>query len=305
MPALWMLSASFAFAVMGACVKLASVHYSIAEIVLYRGLVGVAVLFLLARAGQRSLRTVTPLAHLWRGAVGVLSLWLWFAAIARLPLATAVTLNYMSPIWTAVMLVVLAFWRGETRPAWQPLAAILASFGGVVLILQPAFAAGQWSGALMALASGMLAALAYLLVRRLSRMGEPEYRVVFYFSLANVAAGLLGVFAQPGGWHALDWPGAALLLGVGLSGTAGQVALTRAYSLGRTLVVANLQYTGIVFSSALGILVWGDRIDPHAWLGTAVIVGSCLAASYYNARVNARAAAVPAKTAPVAPVCRS
>ena len=301
MPALWMLFASFAFALMGACVKLASEQYSIAEIVTARGLVGVVLLFLMARVSRRSLATAEPFAHLWRGLLGVASLWLWFMAIARLPLATAVTLNYMSPIWTAVALVCVALWRkGEHKQRsvpWPLVAAILLSFGGVVLVLQPAFAANQWAGGLMAIASGALAALAYLMVRRLSRKGEPEYRVVFYFSLLNVVAGLAGAAALPASSapHAQDWAGVALLLGVGITGTAGQLALTRAYRLGRTLVVANLQYSGIVFSSVLGGWIWGDAFHPTVWAGMAIILGSCIAASMIGRR------AVPTAAAAIAP----
>jgi S-adenosylmethionine uptake transporter len=279
-PALWMLFASFAFALMGTCVKLAAEQYSIAQIVTMRGLVGVALLYLMARFSRRSLKTAEPLSHLWRGLLGVVSLWLWFAAITRLPLATAVTLNYMSPIWTAVALVGLALLRGQ-RVAWPLTGAIAVSFIGVLLVLRPAFAADQWLGGLMALASGALAAVAYLMVRRLSRKGEPEYRVVFYFSLLNVAAGLAGMLLpSPPPPHAAGWSGAALLLGVGLTGTAGQLALTRAYRLGRTLVVANLQYSGIVFSSLLGGWIWGDAFHWTVWLGIAVILGSCIAAGW-------------------------
>ena len=286
MPSLWMLFASFAFAIMGATVKLASAQYSIFEIVLYRGLAGVVILFVLARRKKGTLVTTAPFAHLSRGLVGVASLWLWFSSIAQLPLATAVTLNYLSPIWTAAFLTAAAFWRGGEAVRWPLVAAILLSFSGVMLVLQPAFAAEQWGAALMALGSGMLAALAYLLVRRLSRAGEPEYRVVFYFSLMNVLVGLAGVTD----WHAHSWSGAALLLAVGVSGTAGQVALTRAYRVGRTLVVANLQYTGIVFSSVLGFLIWDDRFGWHVWLGMAVILGSGVAATFYNLHNTARAA---------------
>lgn len=303
MPALWMLFASFAFALMGTCVKLASEQYSIAGIVMVRGLVGVALLYLMARLSKRSLATGEPLAHLWRGLLGVASLWLWFLAIARLPLATAVTLNYMSPIWTAVALVGLALWRGgqgERRIAWPLVGAILASFAGVVLVLRPAFASHQWAGGLMAVASGALAALAYLMVRRLSRKGEPEYRVVFYFSLLNVVAGLAGllVLPAPAAAHAWDWRGAALLLGVGLSGTAGQLALTRAYALGRTLVVANLQYSGIVFSSILGGWIWGDAFHWTVWAGIAVILGSCIAAGMLGRRAAPAAPVQPQAAAP-------
>src|SRR5471032_2328037 len=104
MQSLWMLFASFMFAVMGVCVKLASGQFTTAEIVMYRGVVGVTLLACAIRLQGGSFRTTMPLAHLWRGMVGVVSLWLWFYAIAKLPLATAMTLNYMAPIWIAVIL---------------------------------------------------------------------------------------------------------------------------------------------------------------------------------------------------------
>lgn len=303
-PSLWILFASFAFSVMSACVKLAAKSYSISEIVMYRGLVGVVMLAALTGWQGGTLRTSAASAHVSRGLVGVLSLWLWFYAIARLPLATAVTLNYMSPIWTALLLVCAAWWHGRKGVQWPLVAAIGISFAGVTLVLRPAFAAQNWAGGLMALGSGMLAALAYLLVRRLSRQGEPEYRVVFYFSLMNVVAGLVGA-ALPGGspenaaWHGHSWTGVALLLALGIAGTLGQVALTRAYRAGKTLVVANLQYSGIVFSSAWGILLWGDLLDWHVWLGIAIILASGCAATFYNQRASAPSTPMPA--GPVAP----
>ncbi|HCN90097.1 MAG TPA: EamA family transporter, partial [Oxalobacteraceae bacterium] len=64
--------------------------------------------------------------------------------------------------------------------------------------------------------------------------------------------------------------GLALLLAIGLSATAAQMAMTRAYRLGKTLVTANLQYTGIVFSSGWGILIWGDSLSWIGWLGIVV-----------------------------------
>jgi S-adenosylmethionine uptake transporter len=85
-----------------------------------------------------------------------------------------------------------------------------------------------------------------------------------------------------------------LLLGMGVSATIAQMAMTRAYRLGNTLVTANLQYAGIIFSSFWGILLWDDVIGPLGWMGIAVIVVSGLAASYYNSR-NATVGA--AKTA--------
>jgi len=70
------------------------------------------------------------------------------------------------------------------------------------------------------------------------------------------------------------------------------MAMTRAYRVGKVLVVANLQYTGIVFSCLWGLLLWGDTFDWHVWLGVAVILVSGVAATFYNTRKTARGAVV-------------
>ena len=100
-----MVLASLLFSLMGVCVKLASTQFGTGEIVMYRGLVGAVVMAVLVRARRQSLRTAVPGMHLWRSIVGVSALCLWFYAISGLPLATAMTLNYMSPIWMAMFLI--------------------------------------------------------------------------------------------------------------------------------------------------------------------------------------------------------
>jgi S-adenosylmethionine uptake transporter len=295
-----MLFASFVFAIMGVCVKLASDIYSTSEIVMYRSLVGAIFLSFLIRAQGGTFKTSFPWHHAWRGAVGVVSLWMWFYSIGKLPLSAATTLNYMSPIWIAAILFVTSWWRGKTKFEWDLIAAIAMSFVGVTLLLRPSFHADQWSAGVVGLASGALSALAYLQVRNLGLMGEPEYRVVFYFSLTGVVAGLLGALgnaALTNGnlslWHAHSAKGIALLVAIGLTATIAQMAMTRAYRLGKTLVTANLQYTGIVFSSVWGILVWGDALGWLSWIGIGIILASGIAATYYNARNAAALIAKP------------
>ena len=291
MQSLWMLFASFVFAIMGVCVKLASSQYSTSEIVLYRGLTGVLFLALYTRLQHGSLRTDYGWHHLWRGTIGVTALWLWFSSIHLLPLATAMTLNYMAPIWMATILFVAGWWRKQSQFEWRLAGAIGMSFVGVTMLLRPAIHGHQWLGATIGLVSGVLSACAYLQVRQLGRLGEPEYRVVFYFSLTGCVAGLLGTLAGSSfvadphfGWHAHDARGIALLAVIGATATMAQMAMTRAYRLGKTLVTANLQYTGIVFSSVWGILVWGDLLSWLGWLGIFVILLSGLTATYYNTR---------------------
>jgi S-adenosylmethionine uptake transporter len=291
MQSLWMLVAAFLFSIMSLGVKLCTAYYSTSEIVAYRG--GISLLLMAAIiAWQRgSLRTTMAGHHLWRGVVGVTALWMWFYAIGRLPLAMAVTLNYMSPIWIAVILFVGAWWRNHKRWDAGFILAIVMGFVGVILLLRPTMHADQLVGGLVALASGVLAALAYLQVRRMGQQGEPEYRVVFYFSLICMLAGIGGTIfddvtaTQPAPmWHTHDLKGFGLLVMVGVTAALAQMAMTRAYRLGNPLVTANLQYVGIVFSSLWDVLLWNERLAWLSWLGIAIILVSGMMASYYNIR---------------------
>lgn len=290
MQSLWMLLASFLFAAMGVCVKLAAELYTTSEIVMYRGMMGAAMLFVLSRLRGDSMRTPLPWAHATRGVIGVTALWLWFYAIGRLPLAMSMTLNSMAPIWLAAILLGTAWWRGQGRLEWGCALAVMASFGGVTLLLQPSMQASQWFAACVALVSSVISALAYLQVRKLGQLGEPEYRVVFYFSVTGALAGALGGLMTPWiapgqiAWHGHTLYGVLLLTGVGLCATAAQMAMTRAYRLGHPLVTANLQYTGIVFSSIWGIVLWSDALGWMGWLGIAIILASGSAATFYNSR---------------------
>ena len=291
MQSLWMLLASFVFSLMGVGVKLASVNNSTSEIVMCRGAVGMTIIYSLVRLRGCSLHTDFPWHHAWRGLVGVTALWMWFYAIGQLPLATAMTLNYMAPIWIASIVFTLGWWHGQRRFEWGLAAAIITSFVGVALLLKPSIHADQWLGGLVALISGFLSALAYIQVKKLGQLGEPEYRVVFYFSvigmLGGLVSGMLDSYLSTGEihlLHSLSTRDFFLLLAIGISATIAQIAMTRAYRLGAMLVTANLQYTGIIFSSLWGILIWGDKLDIYGWLGIATILVSGIVATFYNAR---------------------
>ena len=304
MASLWMLFASFAFAAMGAAVKLASGVYSTSEIVMYRGIIGTIMLLILTRQQGVSLRTAFAREHLWRSFVGVVSLWLWFFAIGKLPLATAVTLNYMAPIWIAAFLFCAGWWQKKNHVEWPLIVAVMMSFVGVTLVLQPAVEAHQWLGGAVGVLSSVLSAMAYMQVRRLGQLGEPEFRVVFYFSAMTACAGLAGTLlegrpAGAGVFTAQSLESGALLVAIGVTALFAQIAMTRAYRIGKVLVVANLQYTGIIFSSLWGMILWGDNFDWHVWLGMGVILASGIAATFYNTKPTPRGAAVE-KTDPIA-----
>ena len=279
---LLMICASFLFATMGVCVKFASATYGPGEIVMYRGLVGVIGIALLARARGVSLKTTVPMMHAWRSVVGVSALTMWFYAIGHMPLATAVTLNYMSSVWMALFLIGGAVVMGAQRVDPRLVTTVLVGFVGVALVLDPSMDRDQALPGLVGLGSGMLSALAYLQVTTLGRVGEPEIRVVFYFSIGGFVTGLVMSLMQ--GWHAHHTlTGLLLLVATGVTATTAQVLMTRAYAVGKPLSNASLQYLGIAFSFVYGIVLFHDPLTWMAVGGMVLIVGAGLAASRLRA----------------------
>jgi S-adenosylmethionine uptake transporter len=283
--------ASFLFATMGVCVKLASHRYGPGEIVMYRGIVGALAIALASRWRGPSLRTRVPGQHALRSFTGVVALCLWFYALGRLDLASAMTLNYTSSLWLAVFLLG-AVALSRDKPAETGLAIVaVVGFVGVVLVLHPTIAQDQWRQGIAGLLSGVVSATGYLQVASLARAGEPESRIVFYFSIGSIVGGaLLGSFS---GWHAIDWQGGGALLAVGLLATVAQVLLTRAYAHGRTLVNASLQYLGIGFSFGFGVLLFDERVTWPAMAGMLLIVAAGVGATALRTRTTTPGAPQP------------
>ena len=285
MHAAWMIAASLFFASMAVCIKFASPYFGPLEIVCYRGAIGIVFMWALARSRGVSLRTHVPMMHVWRNVVGVSALTSWFYAIAYLPLATAMTLNYMSGVWVAAFLVggTLLLGRiGDIRRQGPLVLTVMAGFAGVVMILRPTLAQEQLFAGLIGLISGLLSALAYMQVAALGRVGEPEARTVFYFSIGAALTGAIGMlFTET---HSLATPQALWLLPIGVLAALGQLCMTRAYTHGATMVVANLQYSGIVFSALFGWWLFSDQIPLIGWIGMATIILSGMLATFLRAR---------------------
>ena len=283
MQSLWMLLACAMFAVMGALVKIATdAGATLPEIVLFRGLPSVLLLYFWARATQRTIRPSRWQLHIWRNVSGITSMWLGFFALSRLSLPTAISLNYTGPLFIAGWLL---FWGGIQRDLVRVL-AVVAGFLGVLGVLRPSIEHDQWLAALLGLGAGGLSAVAMMQIRQLGRIGEPEWRTVLLFSLGASLSGVLGIGIQ--GWRTTDPLAFVALLGLGLAGLVGQLATTRAFGLGSTLLTAALQYTTIIIAAFIGILFWGEYPAPMAWAGMGLIIGAGLLSAwrtYTEARI--------------------
>ncbi len=268
-----MLVAGFLFAAMGMFVKMGAEHFGAPELAFYRSLVTFLVISGVVLWKRETVRSPYLGTHVIRSLVGMAALIGYFYAIVRLPLATAQTLNYTSPIFLAIATTVVL---GERFSPWL-IVAVVVGFAGVAMLLQPSFATGQEGAAMVGLFSGVLAAWAYLAVRTLGRLGEPDWRVVFWFGLI-ASMGCAVWTLTTSSFHPVGWDTWWILAGMGLCGTLAQLAMTRAYRVGNTLVVGAFSYSTIVFSALATLAIWNDLITPLEWAGMAVIVASGLLA---------------------------
>jgi len=275
MQSLWMIAASFLFACMGVCVKMAAQTHSAVEITFYRSFISLILMFGLVRLHGVPLATPHLRWQITRGSVGFSALFAYFYAITLLPLATAVTLNYTSAIFLALY---LGFAGMQLRKGIM--GALVLGLVGVVILLKPTLHAEQLVGGLIGLGSGVMAGMAYFSVRELGALGEPEMRTVFYFSLvSSIGAGAWLLFSDV---HAVDLKSGLLLLGVASFATVAQLAMTRAYTRGKTLMSAALAYSTVIFSSLFGMAFWGEVLDASAWSAIGLIILSGIAATHFS-----------------------
>lgn len=276
-----MLVAGTFFAIMGVLVKIGAYKFSSAELVFYRSFFGLMAIIVLARIRRWPLATPIPGKQMSRGILGFTSLLLFFYAIAALPLATAVTLNYTSPLFMAML---TPFFLHE-RPRKLLIGAIILGFIGVTLLLKPSLHADELIAGALGLLSGVLAGVVYLNVIQLGRAGEPDWRTVFYFTLICTIGGGLWMLLHH--FSPLAWQDLPLLLSIGVSATIAQLAMTRAYSTGDPLVVGSLAYSTVIFASLWGILLWQEILSLTSWLGVALIILSGVLASRATPRLPA------------------
>jgi drug/metabolite transporter (DMT)-like permease len=271
---LWMLVAALGFAIMGALVKVGSAKFSSAELVFYRSLFGLVIIFVSIRFKKLPIQTPHFNKQITRALLGFFALLMFFYAIAHLPLATAITLNYTSPLFLAVFLPFML----HEKPKKILYLALMISFIGVVLLLKPSLASKDLFAGMMGLCSGIGAGLAYLHVKQLGNLHEPDWRTVFYFTfVSTIGAAIWMLFDR---FSAIAWQDLSVLIGLGASATIAQLALTRAYRTGKTLTVASLSYLTVVVSSIFGILFWGEHLSPSEWFAISLIITSGVISIY-------------------------
>jgi drug/metabolite transporter (DMT)-like permease len=271
---LMVLGAAGTFTLAAACVKALDGDIPLPQLVLFRNFFALPILLLLVMrsGGLGALRPrVSARFHLERIFWGLGGMFGAFYGYTHLPLATVTALGFTMPLFLTALAVVLL----KERVGWRRWTAVAVGFAGVLVILRP-FEAGQslHMGAVLAVLFGAVAwALAMMAIRRLGNAGESGVAIVFWFATGSaIIAGLIAipvwVWPDPRQW--------ALLIAIGVISAFAQLMMTAAYRAGETTLLAPFEYSGLLWTTLLGIAIWSEWPDAFDLVGFAVLVGAGL-----------------------------
>ena len=278
-----MLSASFFFSLMAVFVKMGADDFGTFELIFYRSLAGVILLYSFVRAKGYTIVTPHLFGHFKRSFIGTVSMSLWFLSLTMLPVGTSMTLNYTSPLFMSSFMVIYLLVRKQPMP-WGLLSCILLGFVGVCLVLRPSFSSGEMLGALLALGSGFLGSVAYWQIRELGQLKEPSWRIVFYFTVFGSAFGLCGAFALEGGLSPITADNIGYLLGMAVCATLAQCSLTMAFGQGNVLLSSCLQFSAIIMAELMGWFFFSDKLSLLTEIGILVIMVAGVCATWLTKR---------------------
>jgi drug/metabolite transporter (DMT)-like permease len=260
-----------AFATMGALIKLAEARGAkLVELLFFRQAMAipVVVITVIVGPGIATLKTGRLPAHLLRTAIGLSSMACMFLTILLLPLAEATTLQFTVPIFATILGA--AVLREPT--GWHRWGAVLAGFVGVLIVAQPGSGHIPLIGAITGLSAALLSATVSILLRHIGKT-ERATTTVFYFSLLSMVP-LTPLFLIAVAPH--DTQTWMLLVLIGLAGGIGQIAMTSSLSLAPVAVVVPMDYSGLIWATLYGYLLFGALPTHMTWVGAPIIIASGL-----------------------------
>ena len=262
-----MIGGALALATMGALVHGLGSRCDWLTVALVRALMMLATAAILTRASGARLAVWRPRTLWVRSLAGSFSLICNFYALARLPVADAVTLMNVHPLWIVLISALLA----RRLPGWAEGLGVIFGLAGVVLIERPHLG-GDRLAASAALLSSASTAVAMLGLHRLRAL-DPRAVVAHFAGVASLAASAwLLIRGRPLPASLLDPGTLVMLLGVGITGTIGQILLTRAYSAGAPGKVAVVGLTQVVFAMAFDVALWGRTLTLETLLALALVL---------------------------------
>lgn len=272
---LWMVLTGLCFVTVTAIVRYLGSSLPATEMAFIRYAFGVILVLpaLMSLARSRpSLKRLNFFA--WRGLVHSIGVMLWFYAMARIPMAEVTAIGYVAPIFVAIG---AALFLGEKMQA-RRIASIGVGFLGALIILRPGFQEIN-SGQLAQLAAAPLFAASFLMAKKMTATEDSSIIVAMLTLLCTVALlpGAIYHWQTPT-THELIW-----LFVTAVSATAGHYTLTRAFQAAPLTVTQPLTFLQLVWAAAIGVVVFGEAIDPFVLIGGGIVVASVTYISHREA----------------------
>ncbi|UZD24714.1 DMT family transporter [Algoriphagus halophytocola] len=257
-----MLLAGVFFALMNVSVKYIP-HIPAIEIIVFRSLFSLIFSYLILRKQKVNVFGNNKKWLVIRGVVGSIGLISFFYTLQNIPLASAVTIQYLSPIFTTIFGIFIV--RERVKPVQFLFFAI--SFAGVIVI-QGFDARVDFFWAMVGITSAIFSGLAYNVIRKLKNTEHPLV-IIFYFPLVTLPfAAVVAAFGwvNPVGW---DW---LILLFIGICTQTAQYFLTIAYQNANVSKVSSLTYIGIVYALLFGFFFFGETFNAMAYIGMGLVL---------------------------------
>lgn len=247
--------------------KALTAHYSPLQILFLRNVIALPFAFIVAlkMGGAGALRSYRPSAHLLRGVLWICATILFFTSFRYLRLAEATALIFVAPMFITALSALLL----KEDVGWRRWVAVVAGFVGVLIVARPGGATFQ-PASMLPVATALLYALLLISARWVDRR-ESVWTLLLYLTGAGV---LLSAFIVPFVWTALRVEDLWLFFGIALFGTAGMTMMTQAFRFAPAVVVAPIDYSALLWATALGWLIWNEIPDFATYIGAAVIIAS-------------------------------
>jgi len=265
--------AAIFFSIMVALIKVAGERLHVTEILLFRQITMVLIAAPVIWAGwPGSLRSARPRLQVARVGLAFLAMTTGFSAIIALPLAEATVISFSKTFFTTIFAI---FILGEVvrAPRWI---ALIIGFIGIVVIVWPEHGIGFSGWHLMALASAVCVSLVFVMIRILSQIDQP----VTILTYQAVGVGLLMIAPAIWFWKTPTLGELALLGAIGAVSVAAQYLNILAMKAGEASALAPLEYTRLIFATALGFFLFLEWPEPRVWMGAALIISASVYVLY-------------------------
>ena len=253
--------------------------FPVGEVVFFRSFVAIVpVLMFYAWRNElwTAMYTRRPLGHVARGLLGVAAMFCGFAALARMPIADVTAISFSTPL---IIVALAGLLLGERVRIYR-WSAVIIGLIGVLVMLAPHLSITQLSamsdaaaaGAILAVLNAVLAAGAYVQIRRLTA-SETTSSIVLYFFLIS---SLCGLITLPLGWvwpTPMEWLGLCLM---GVAGGIGQLFMTESYRYAPASLTAPFDYVSIIWAVMIGFVAFGEVPDASVWAGSVIVIAAGL-----------------------------